>query len=166
MFRPLAENLYKTDLSTLLRTYDWIVPTSQSIHIVCVATLFTSALVVNLRILGFGPRGRSLSQLSRVALPCMWIALAGLLFTGTVQTIAEPVRQFVAPLYWIKMAMIVAVTVLTAWYAASIRTRAAFWDNSQTRPAGAKAFAVVATLLWVLIVICGRFIGYTSAFYQ
>lgn len=166
MFRPFAEQLYKTDLSLLLRTYDWIVPTSQSLHILCVATLFTSALFVNLKILGFGPRSRSVSQLSRVALPCMWIALAGLTLTGAVQTIAEPLRQFVAPLYWIKMAMIVVVAVLTVWYSASVRRHAGAWDAPATRPGGARAFAAGTTLLWMLILICGRFIGYTFAFYQ
>jgi hypothetical protein len=95
----------------------------------------------------------------------MWIALAGLVLTGAVQTIAEPVRQFIAPLYWIKMFMISAVALLTAWYSASVRSRAAEWDAPEARPLAARAFAVSSTVLWGLIIICGRFIGYTFAFY-
>jgi hypothetical protein len=165
MFRSFAAYLSTTSLSSLFRAYEWIVPSSQSTHIVCVATLFTSALVINFKILGYGSQGRSLSQLSRVAIPCMWIALAGLVLTGAVQTIAEPVRQFIAPLYWIKMFMILAVALLTAWYSASVRSRAAEWDAPEARPPAARAFAVSSTVLWALIIICGRFIGYTFAFY-
>jgi hypothetical protein len=29
----------------------------------------------------------------------------------------------------------------------------------------AKAFAILSTLLWMAIIVCGRFIGYTWSFY-
>jgi len=46
-----------------------------------------------------------------------------------------------------------------------VRSNAARWDNPTTRPGSAKAFAVVSTVLWLAIITCGRFIGYTWFFY-
>jgi hypothetical protein len=164
MFKPLAEWIASTDLSLVLRIHQWIVPTSQSIHILGVCMLFTCALVINSRILGIGSAGRTVPELVDALVPWMWVALAGLVVTGIAQTIAEPVRQFVTLAFWAKMAMIVVVVVMTKVYAARLRAHASKWSAGSAPPPGARAFAVASSLLWIAIIVCGRFIGYSSAF--
>jgi hypothetical protein len=95
----------------------------------------------------------------------MWRGLAVLLFTGVIQTVTEPVRQFVTPMFWAKMMMIMVVATMTALYAKTVRRNASEWDAASTRPRRAKAFAILSTLLWMAIIVCGRFIGYTWSFY-
>ena len=165
MFRPFADWLSSTPLSDTLQSHAWVVPTSQSIHILAISVVFASACMINARLLGLGAGGRSVSQLTNTLVPWMWRALAVLLFTGLIQTVAEPVRQFVAPVFWAKMIMIVIVTTMTAVYVRALRRRAAAWDEPSSRPVGARIFAVLSTLLWVSIIVCGRFIGYTWNFY-
>src|SRR5580698_2107078 len=154
MFRPFADWLSTTALSKTLQDAAWVVPTSQSIHIIAVSVVFGSALMINLRLLGVGRSGRSVSQLSETLVPWMWRGLAVLLFTGLIQTITEPVRQFVTPMFWAKMMMIIVVVTMTALYAKAVRRNAPLWDAAATRPARAKAFAVVSTLLWLAIILC------------
>jgi len=165
MFRPFATWLAATPLSMAFQNALWLVPTSQSIHILALAVVFASALMINARLLGFGAGGRSVSQLAATLVPWMWRALAVLLVTGTVQTITEPMRQFVAPVFWAKMVMIVVAVSWTAWFARAVRSNAARWDSGATRPGSARTFAIVTTFLWLAIIVCGRFIGYTYAFY-
>jgi hypothetical protein len=153
-----------TALSGWLQNEAWVVPTSQSIHIVSVSVVFCSAVMISLRLLGLGASGRSVSQLIDTLVPWMYRALALLLFTGLVQTVAEPVRQFVAPVFWWKMLMIFCVLALTVWFAHVVRRNAAKWDMP-ARPAGAKPFALISLGLWVGIIFCGRFIGYTWELY-
>jgi len=165
MFRSFATWLSNTALSTLLAQHEWIVPTSQSIHIVCIGIVFASAIMINMKVLGLTHAGRTVSQLSNTVIPWMWGALLLLLFTGMIQTIAEPVRQFVTPVFWAKMIMVLIVTIMTALFARAVRSHAAQWDSARGRPRGAKQFAVVSSVLWIAIIVCGRFIGYTSALY-
>jgi hypothetical protein len=165
MFRPLADWIDKTPISKVLQDHLWIVPTSQSIHIVAVSVVFASACVINLRLLGVGRTGRSVSTLSATLVPWMWRGLAVLLCTGLIQTVAEPVRQFVTPAFWAKMTMILIVAAMTYLYARAVRLNAALWDATSSRPASAKVFAILSTLLWIAIITCGRFIGYTWSFY-
>jgi hypothetical protein len=165
MFRPFADWLSDTGLSKALQDQAWVVPTSQSIHIIAVSVVFGSACMINLRLLGLGRSGRSVSQLSDTLLPWMWRGLAVLLLTGLIQTIAEPVRQFVTPLFWAKMMMIIVVAMMTAVYAKAVRRHAPQWDAAASRPVRAKAFAIFSTMLWLAIIVCGRFIGYTWSFY-
>jgi hypothetical protein len=165
MFRPFADWLATTRLSELFQNQLWVVPTSQSIHISSVCLVFTSAIMINLRLLGIGAQGRSISQLCTTLVPGMWGGLCVLLLTGAVQTIAEPVRQFVTPAFWAKMVMILLVAIMTAAFVRKVRTNAARWDAAGTRPASARAFAVSSSLLWILIMVCGRLIGYTWVLY-
>jgi hypothetical protein len=165
MLRPFADWLAATALSQQFQNHLWVVPTSQAIHILCICVVFTSALMINLRLLGVGASGRSISQLTGSLLPWMWAGLVILLLTGTVQIIAEPVRQFVTPAFWAKMTMILIVATMTAVFARKVRADAARWDASGTRPAGARVFAIGSSILWIAIIVCGRFIAYTSAFY-
>ena len=165
MFRPFAQWLADTPLSKTMQDQLWVVPTSQSIHILAVSAVFASACMINLRLLGVGATGRSVSQLRNTLLPWMWRGLAVLLLTGLIQILAEPVRQFVTPAFWAKMTMIIVVTTMTALYARAVRRNAPLWDDALSRPSHAKSFAVLSTLLWLAIIVCGRFIAYTWSLY-
>ena len=165
MFHSFADWLATTSLSQAFQDHAWVIPTSQSIHILAVSLVFASVLMINLRLLGVVTRGRSVSQLSNSLLPWIWRGLAVLLFTGIVQTVAEPVRQFVTPVFWAKMIMILIVVTMTALYAKAVRRNAPLWDADSSRPASAAVLAAISTLLWLAIIVCGRFIGYTWSFY-
>ena len=165
MFRATAEQIAASGLSNSLQNVLWVVPVSQSTHIVALSVLFASAMLINLRLLGVGARGRPVSQLAELLVPWMWRALVVLLLTGALQTLIEPVRQFITPIFWGKMALIVVLALLTRWVARTLRDHAAQWDDAATRPAVARVFAVVSTLGWVTVIAFGRFIGYVWAYY-
>src|ERR1700730_14791383 len=100
-----ANWLANTGLSGWLQNETWGVPTSQSIHIASVSVVFCCAAMISLRLLGLSASGRSVSQLVDTLVPWMYRALAVLLLTGFVQTVAAPVRQVVGPVFWWKMLM-------------------------------------------------------------
>jgi hypothetical protein len=138
MVREWADWISSTALSQWFQVEEWVVPTSQSIHILGLSVVFGCAVLINLRLLGIGAAsGRSVSRLLDSLLPWIYRALVVLLLTGAVQTIAEPMRQFGTPAFWLKMLMIPVVLGLTA------------------------VFALVSLGLWVGIIWCGRFIGYS-----
>ncbi len=165
MLRPLANWIANTEVSQYLQNQQWVVPTSQSIHILAVAMVFSSACMINLRLLGVGRNGRSVSQLTSTLLPWMWRGLLVLLATGLLQTLIEPVRQFVTPAFWAKMFMILIVSAMTIAYGRAVRRHAARWDTAGSRPRSGWLFAIVSTLLWLAIIACGRFIAYTWILY-
>ena len=165
MFRGFANWIANTELSQTFQDVSaWLIPISQSIHIISVCVLFTSAILISTRLLTAASAGRTVSELTQTLVPWMWGALAVLLLTGAIQTIAEPVRQFVTPMFWVKMLMIVVVIAMTAVFTAKVRANARAWDAA-ARPRGARLFAITSIVLWVAIIVCGGFIGYTWSFY-
>jgi hypothetical protein len=163
--RHLAQWLSTTSLSGWFGDNSWVIPISQSIHIICVAVVLCSATVVSMRLLGIGKAGRSTSQAALTLLPWMYRALVVLLCTGLVQIIAEPVRQFVTPQFWWKMLLIAAILAMTMIFKKSVRANPLAWDSPSSRPGVAKTFAVVSVAMWATIVVLGRLIGYTWSFH-
>jgi len=156
-----ADWISKTSISLTLSNHQWVVPTSQSIHILGVSVVFSSALMISLRVLGVGKGRRSLSELTGTLVPWMYWGLTALLLTGAVQTLAEPVRQFVTPAFWSKMFMIVCALTMTRSFARAVAGQPDLWDSPSERPRYAKLWCLVSLALWIAIIFCGRFIGYT-----
>lgn len=164
MLRQWGNWLENTDASHLLQDHLWVIPTSQSIHILGVGTVFSIVVILSLRVLGIGYTRRSVQELADTLLPWMAAALIMLLITGVLQTVAEPMRQFVTPVFWLKMGLLVCGVALTWGFARSVRLRAFAWSQGEV-PSGAKWFAVLSLLLWLAVIVCGRFIAYTYTFF-
>lgn len=165
MLRQFANWLSDTALSQTFQNQLWIIPVSQSIHILCVGIVLTSALMLSVRILGSRAVDRSVPVLTLTLLPWMCRAWLGLLLTGTVQFIAEPLRQVVAPVFWWKMLMVAVACLLTGLAGRSIKQCPQRWESAAARPAWSKAFAVSSLALWIGAIYCGRFIAYTWLFH-
>ena len=165
MFKDTADQIASSAASHYLQNVLWVVPVSQSMHILALSVLFASVLMISLRLLGAGAGGRSVSELADMLLPWMWRALLVLFLTGALQTFIEPVRQFITPIFWLKMLLVASLAVLTLWFSRTLRAHSATWDSPATRPASAKVFAVVSIVGWSTVIVFGRFIGYVWADY-
>jgi hypothetical protein len=86
----LSKWLAATPLSHTIKTTSWIIPTIQIIHILGVAVLFSSAVLVDLRIWRLLERDIPLTQVARRFLPPIWPMLLILLITGSLLIIGEP----------------------------------------------------------------------------
>ena len=152
--------LSETKLSVWFQTHFWVIPTGQSIHILSIAALFGSAVMLDLRIFGLAGESRSIDQLSRRYVPWIWWSFLVLLITGIVLTIAEPVRELINPVFWVKMGLLPVAVVLNLWFQSAVRKRSATWDSNSSGHAAIQFGAVVLILLWCLIMFCGRWIAY------
>lgn len=149
-----------TDFSLWLQTHFWVIPTGQSIHILSIAALFGSAVMMDLRIFGLAGGSRTMAQISRRYVPWIWWAFLVLLISGTILTIAEPIRELINPIFWIKMALLPLAVVLNLWFQAAVRKRTATWDSNQSGHTAIRLGAIVLIILWCAIMFCGRWIAY------
>ena len=155
-----ADWLAKTPLSLLIATRVWAIPTIQSIHIVSLAIVMSSALVIDLRILGLLSKEQPLSAMARGICRASgshwWFAA----ITGSLLLIAEPVRSLPTWEFQSKMVMLIAVIIITVSFQRLIAARAPQWDAAPALPGTARLAAVVSIVLWMLIIVAGRWIAY------
>jgi hypothetical protein len=147
-------------LNLAVASHSWVVPTLQTIHILSVAVVLSGVLLINLRIAGLAERGQSIpAVLDRFLWP-ITIAVAVLAVTGFLLIAGEPTRALFRTVFWAKMVLILAALGLT-W-----SHRPAFTLTSEGAIAVApvrKAIAVLALILWLSVIVAGRWIAYVDA---
>lgn len=153
MLQGFSERLYTSPFSTYLRTEFWIIPVSQTIHILCVAIVIASAAAISARMVGVMGRDQPLADFAKARAVWVFGALTGLVLTGTIQTLAEPEREFGNPIYLTKMALVLLATVLSGVFLVLLKRQ------TPLSTAG-RIFGFLLVFLWALITICGRWIAY------
>jgi uncharacterized membrane protein len=159
-----ADWLANTPLSLTIQNTSWVIPAVQSVHILAIAAVVSSILMMDLRVFGVFARGMSLGAVAQRFLPWVWYSLVVLLVTGSILIIGEPGRSLLNPAFQAKVVMIIAVIILTLLFGRPLRTNEGFWEQSLGRRSAAVAIAIVSLILWSLIVFAGRWIAYVSTF--
>ena len=155
--------LAATSLSHTIRTNGWVIPTLQTIHILGVAVLFSSAILVDLRIWRLLQRDESLAAVARRFLPAIWPVLLILLVTGSLLIVGEPRRSLLNATFYVKMALLALAVVLTGGLQWSLASAPEFWDQDRGRQVVGRFAATVSILVWCGILFAGRWIAYTQA---
>lgn len=161
MIQEFCNWLSNTPMAVWLDGTSWVIPTSQSIHIVAISLLAAVMLRMDARLLGVFGRNQSVAEMADRYIPWTWRLLLVALATGTIQTVAEPTRQLMNPSFRWKMFLLVVVLSLTALFVHQVRKQAPGWDRLPTS-FGAKAIAVVSICCWISIILLGRWIAYTQ----
>jgi len=155
--------LAATPLSHIIQTTKWVIPALQTIHILSVAVVFSSAVLVDLRLWRLLNRDVPLPEMARRFLPTIWPVLLVLLITGSLLIIGEPKRSLLNSAFYLKMALLAAAIVLTAWLQWSLSSLPNFWDKDRGRRMAGQLAATLSILVWCGILFAGRWIAYTQA---
>jgi putative copper export protein len=163
MLSEFSKWLAATELSHTIQTTSWIIPSLQTIHILCVAAVFSSAILVDLRIWRLLERDVPLPEMARRFLPTIWPVLLVLLVTGSLLIIGEPRRSLLNSTFYLKMALLLLAIVLTVALQRSISSSPESWDKDLTRRILGRFAATLSILVWCGILFAGRWIAYTQA---
>lgn len=149
-----------TPLGVSINQNSWITPTTQSIHILAIALTFSAVLMINLRIFQLSGQGHSMVEVQRRYTPWIWGGLLVLAATGVILVIAEPARELLDPLFWIKLALIAVLALGTLWFQHSVQRNAAFWERLPGGFAAVRLGAVAVIVVWCVVMVLGRWIAY------
>jgi hypothetical protein len=155
--------LAATEVSHVIQTTTWIIPTLQTIHILSVAAVFSAAILVDLRIWRLIERDEPLPEMARRFLPTIWPVLVILLVTGSLLIVGEPRRSLLNSTFYLKMALLVVAILLTIGLQRSISSAPNSWDRDRWRRIAGRFAATVSILVWCGILFAGRWIAYTQA---
>src|SRR5215831_1690229 len=139
----LSKWLAATSLSHTIQTAGWIIPTLQTIHILCVAVVFSAAVLVDFRIYRLFERELPLPDVSRRFLRTIWPVLLILLVTGSLLIIGEPRRSLLNSTFYLKMALLAVAVLLTLALQWSLRAEPEFWERDRRRRIAGRLAATV-----------------------
>jgi len=146
--------------------HDWVVyllqnvpglpPIVQTIHIVSVAVIVASIIFIHLRILGLAYPSQSPQVMLRKWMPWTWWALPVLFLSGLPFILARPQRYFLNPVFGIKVLSITVVLVITLFFVRQLRNT----NEDKSLPITYKLVSILCLMLWILIMLAGRWIAY------
>lgn len=139
-----------------MRGSPWLFPIIATIHLMGLAMIGGSVLVVDLRLLGFGLQRQPVARLARDA---EWWLLRSLLIsvpTGILLFMCFATKYYYLTFFWVKMTALLLVLVFTF----SVRRRVAMADETRMNPVWSKLVAFFSLSLWTTVAIGGRWIGF------
>ena len=155
-----AQWLEMTPLSVTIKSVEWVIPLVQSIHILTIAVVFASLLMIALRVVGWMRMDEAFGVvMERFS---TWISggLVILAVTGITLVLGEPIRELMSLSFWLKMGLLAIGITSAVAFKRSLAPAVRGGGAEPTFSPAAKSAAMATVLLWLAIIFLGRAIAY------
>ena len=143
-----------TWLGSSVRDTVWAFPVIETFHLLALAVLLGSVLIVNLRIFGLGRQFGPAPQIARLFEPWMLWSIAVLIVSGIPMAFSEPDKCFESVSFPIKMGLILLGVV------SQFTIQRRWVINGKASDGKAKLAAVLSIAVWTLVSAAGKGIPY------
>jgi hypothetical protein len=161
MFQQLIALLEGSALADTIRENDNLFPLIESIHVLAISLVVGSILAVDLRLLGLAWITRPVSRVTVGILPLTWCAFVLAVVSGALLWISNATKYLANGYFVAKMILIAVAGVnMLAFHFIGSRDQPR-WDNDVGLPLRVRLAGGLSILLWMAVVTCGRWIGFT-----
>lgn len=153
--------LEATSIATEVRENEILFPWIESLHVLAIVLVVGSISIVDLRLLGLTSRDRAVSRLTHEVLPYTWGAFAVAATTGFL-LFSSKAAAYAHNFYFEgKMILLALAGINMALFHFMAGRDLKKWDVAARIPLPVKAAGAISLLLWISVVACGRWIGFT-----
>ncbi len=151
----LFEWCNNTVVGAAIRESVWLFPAIEAVHLLALAVLGGTILLVDLRLCGWGLTGVPASELAQDAQPWLIGSLAAMLMSGALLFSSEALKCYANGAFRVKMVALAAAIVFTftvrRWITAG---------GAERTTATKRLVAAVSVMLWLAVGVGGRGIGF------
>jgi len=155
---PFFQWAEATSLGEMIRNSSWAFAVIESFHLLALAVIGGTVLVVDLRLLGFGLRAQPVAEVAREARPWFIASLIVMLMTGVGLFLSEAMKCYASTAFTVKMTCLATAIAFTF----TVRTSVTSADEGRVRSSWRKAVALVSLALWFGVAASGRWIGFSG----
>ena len=154
--------LQKTALAVQIRDSLLLFPLLEAVHVVGLAMVVGTIVIIDLRLLGVATMHRTFQRLADDTLK--WTLAAFLLtaVTGALMFITNAAVYFHNNWFRAKLVLLVLAAANAIGFELIARRRMNDADLAQTTPMRAKVIGTVSLLIWISVIVAGRMIGFTA----
>jgi len=153
--------LKDTEFATAIRENGSLFPWIESVHVLGVTVLIGSVGLLELRLIGLTSLNRSVSRVLKDVLPITWSAFAVSVVSGFL-LFASNAPTYATNTFFLGKLVLLAAAGLNAFgFHAFVERSIAKWDSAARTPLPARLSGIFSLLMWVGIVVCGRWVGFT-----
>lgn len=152
--------LQNTPLSWAIGDSLWLFPALEGAHVIAAALVFGAIAFLDLRLVYAASRARPVSVLSAEILPLVWVAFAVAVLTGGLMFVSAAAHYGENGPFLIKMGLLLLAGANMAAFHRLMARRAHEWDAGPP-PAAARLAGALSLLLWLGVIVTGRWIGFS-----
>jgi len=141
-----------------IKTSSWAFAVIESVHLLALAAIGGSVILVDLRLLGLGLKRQTVAEVARDAQPVFVWSLAVMLATGFGLFVSEAIKCYYSTPFWVKMTSLALAILFTF----TIKRRVTLSDRGTASPALLRVVALVSLALWFGVGAGGRWIGFSG----
>jgi hypothetical protein len=151
-----------TPIAVAIREHEVLFPWIESLHVLAIALVVGTISIVDLRLIGLASRNRAVTILMREVLPYTWIAFGVAVITGLLLFSSNAPKYAHNFYFQAKMALLVLAGCNMAAFHRIGTREIVHWDAAGGTPVvAAKTAGGISLLVWIAVVVCGRWIGFT-----
>ena len=136
-------------------------PLIEIIHVLSIVTVVGTIAIVDLRLLGVPAHRRNLRELIAELLPFTWVAFILAVTSGALLFISKAPDYAGNFAFRMKLLLIALAGLNMLWFHFVTQRNMANWENDAVPPREARIGGGISLLLWILVIACGRWIGFT-----
>jgi len=141
---------------------EWLFPIVETLHVISLAMVFGSIVMVDLRLVGNTSRDSAVSKLSREVLPYTWGAFICAAVTGSLLFVSKAHVYFYNLQFQLKcLCMLLAGVNMAVFHFGTYR-HVLEWDMRLPPPRAARLAGGLSIALWIGVICFGRWIGFTT----
>ena len=140
----------------------WWFPLLESIHVLGSTFVVGSILMVDLRLLGLAGRVHPVSRITREIVPWTYGACAVSVLAGAGMFISRANHYAGNRAFQVKMVLLALAGINMAVFHLATSRGIVRWDTAETTPLTSKFAGACSLLLWMGIMLAGRWIGHLS----
>ena len=136
---------------TALGAHPWAYPMLEVVHLIGVALILGNLVLLELRVFGWAS-ALPIEPLARLSLGLVGIGFGLAVVTGLLMFGTQPGDLLVNRVFTAKMALIMLAGCNAGWFHAR--------RSLQLQDTTARVSLLLSSLIWVLVITCGRWIAY------
>ncbi len=162
----LWQSIEASSIGAYIASSEWGFPLIETCHVIALVTVFGSIVFMDLRMLGLVSRNSAITAVSRETLPFTWVAFVIAAITGTLLFVSKATSYTINPWFLAKMCLIVLAGLNMMLFHFITWKGVKGWDTATKIPFSVKLAGGTSLTLWLVILFCGRMIGFTLGIYQ
>ncbi len=158
----ILKSIENTSIASAIRDSLYLFPMLESVHVMGLALVVGTIVVIDMRLLGFASTHRPFHKVAADLLKWTWLAFAITFITGGLMFTTNAAVYYHNPVFRAKMAFLLLAGINMAYFELTTGRSVRRWDTASSLPAAAKRAAVISLILWTSIIFLGRWIGFTT----
>lgn len=165
ILQSLWQSIEFSSLGQSIASSEVAFPLIETFHVFAIVTVVGTIAIMDLRLLGYTSKKWTASSVSKDTLWLTWLAFVAAVITGLLMFVSKASTYMANPYFLVKMALIAAAGVNMMLLHRGPWKAIGSWDSAAAVPANVKLSATLSLVFWIIVVFCGRFIGFTLGVY-